>query len=49
MAMPPIVVVADLFARRGVEADRVRSEQYRIERPDYLTAPAAARARRTRR
>lgn len=27
MAMPPIVVVADLFARRGVEADRVRSEQ----------------------
>jgi hypothetical protein len=27
MAMPPIVVVADLFARRGNEADRVRSEQ----------------------
>ena len=27
MAMPPIVIVADLFARRGVEADRVRSEQ----------------------
>ena len=27
MAMPPIVVVADLFARKGDEADRVRSEQ----------------------
>ena len=27
MPMPPIVVVADLFAHRGVEADRVRSEQ----------------------
>ena len=27
MAMPPIVVVADLFSRKGDEADRVRSEQ----------------------
>lgn len=27
MAMPPIVVVADLFARKGDESDRVRSEQ----------------------
>ncbi len=27
MAMPPIVVVADLFSRKGNEADRVRSEQ----------------------
>ena len=27
MAMPPIVVVAELFARRGDEADRVRSER----------------------
>jgi hypothetical protein len=27
MAMPPIVVVAELFARKGNEADRVRSEQ----------------------
>src|SRR4051794_16388842 len=27
MGMPPIVVVADLFAHRGVEADPVRSEQ----------------------
>ena len=27
MAMPPIVVVADLFSRRGNEADRVRSER----------------------
>ena len=27
MAMPPIVVVADLFTRKGEEADRVRSEQ----------------------
>jgi hypothetical protein len=27
MAMPPIVVVADLFTRKGDEADRVRSEQ----------------------
>jgi hypothetical protein len=27
MAMPPIVIVADLFAHRGEEADRVRSEQ----------------------
>jgi hypothetical protein len=27
MAMPPIVVVADLFTHRGNEKDRVRSEQ----------------------
>ena len=27
MAMPPIVVVADLFTHRGDEKDRVRSEQ----------------------
>ena len=27
MAMPPIVVVVDLFTRKGVETDRVRSEQ----------------------
>ena len=27
MAMPPIVVVLDLFARKGNEPDRVRSEQ----------------------
>ena len=27
MAMPPIVVVLDLFAHKGSEADRVRSEQ----------------------
>src|ERR1051326_6503194 len=27
MAMPPIVVVAELFANRGAEKDRVRSEQ----------------------
>lgn len=27
MAMPPIVVVADLFSRKGDEADRVRSEK----------------------
>jgi hypothetical protein len=27
MAMPPIVVVVDLFSRKGDEADRVRSER----------------------
>lgn len=27
MAMPPIVVVADLFSRKGNEGDRVRSEK----------------------
>jgi hypothetical protein len=27
MAMPPIVVVAELFTRKGDESDRVRSEQ----------------------
>ena len=27
MAMPPIVVVVDLFSRKGNEGDRVRSEQ----------------------